>query len=83
MATPTNEREKFTEKLLKEWEHIEDEVLIKEVATKGKYINLLLQFLVRRTGKPLTDVKQYFNDEVDKYVHRLLTNRQVHKAELV
>ncbi|XP_031632932.1 spatacsin [Contarinia nasturtii] len=83
MATPTNEREKFTEKLLKEWEHIEDEVLIKEVATKGKYINLLLQFLVRRSGKPLTDVKQYFNDEVDKYVHRLLTNRQVHKAELV
>ncbi|XP_055311007.1 spatacsin [Sitodiplosis mosellana] len=83
MATPTNDREKFAEKLLKEWEHIEDEVLIKEVATKGKYINLLLQFLVKRSGKPLTDVKQYFNDEVDKYVHRLLTNRQVHKAELV
>lgn len=83
MATPTIDREKFTEKLLKEWEHIEDEVLIKEVATKGKYINLLLQFLVKRSGKPLTDVKQYFNDEVDKYVHRLLTNRQVHKAELV
>lgn len=83
MATPTNDREKFAEKLLKEWEHIEDEVLIKEVATKGKYINLLLQFLVRRSGKPLTDVKQYFNDEVDKYVHRLLSNRQVHKAELV
>lgn len=83
MATPTNDREKFTEKLLKEWEHIEDEVLIKEVATKGKYINLLLQFLAKRSGKPLTDVKQYFNDEVDKYVHRLLTNRQVHKAELV
>lgn len=83
MATPTNEREKFAEKLLKEWEHIENDMLIKEVATKGKYINLLLQFLVKRSGKSLADVKQYFNDEVDKYVHRLLANRQVHKAELV
>lgn len=83
MATPTNDREKITEKILKEWEHIDDEVLIKEVATKGKYINLLLQFLVKRSGKQLIDIKHYFNDEIDKYVHRLLTNRQVHKAELV
>lgn len=83
MATSTNEREKFAEKLLKEWEHIEDDMLIKEVATKGKYINLLLQFLVKRSGKSLDDVKTTFNDEVDRYVHRLLTNRQVHKAELV
>lgn len=83
MATPTSEREKLAEKLLKEWEHIDDDMLIKEVATKGKYINLLLQFLVKRSGKSLADVKQYFNDEVDRYVHRLLANRQVHKAELV
>lgn len=84
MAAPTiSDREKFTEKLLKEWEHIEDEVLIKEVATKGKHINLLLQFLVKRSGKPLGDIKHYFNEEIDKYVRRLLSNRQVHKAELV
>lgn len=83
MATPNIDREKFTEKLLKEWEHIDDEVLIKEVATKGKHINLLLQFLVKRSGKPLNDVKHYFNEEIDKYVRRLLSNRQVHKAELV
>lgn len=83
MATSTNDREKFTEKLLKEWEKIDNEMLVKEVATKGKYINLLLQFLVKRTGKSLTEVRQFFNDEVDQYVHRLLTNQQVHKAELV
>lgn len=83
MATPSTDREKLTEKLLKEWEHIENEVLIKEVATKGKHINLLLQFLLKRSGKPLSDVKHYFNEEIDKYVRRLLSNRQVHKAELV
>lgn len=84
MANSTmNDREKFTEKLLKEWEKVDNEMLVKEVATKGKYINLLLQFLVKRTGKSLTEVRQFFNDEVDQYVHRLLTNQQVHKAELV
>lgn len=83
MATPTSEKEKFTEKLLKEWEQIEHEVLIREVATKGQYINLLHQYLAKRNGKPLIEIKHYFNDEIDKYVHRLLTNRQVHKAELV
>lgn len=83
MATSTNDREKFVEKLLKEWEKVDNEMLVKEVATKGKYINLLLQFLVKRTGKSLAEVRQFFNDEVDSYVHRLLTNQQVHKAELV
>lgn len=83
MANSTNDREKFAEKLLKEWEKVDNEMLVKEVATKGKYINLLLQFLVKRTGKSLTEVRQFFNDEVDQYVHRLLTNQQVHKAELV
>lgn len=83
MATPNSEREKFTEKLLKEWEKIETEVLIREVATKGRYINLLQQYLSKRNGKPLIEIKHYFNDEIDKYVHRLLSNRQVHKAEMV
>lgn len=83
MATPNNEKEKFTEKLLKEWEKIETEVLIREVATKGQYINLLQQYLSKRNGKPLIEIKHYFNDEIDKYVRRLLSNRQVHKAELV
>lgn len=83
MATPSSEREKISEKLLKEWEQIEDETLIKEVATKGKYINFLLSFLAKRNKKSIADTKHYFNAEIDKYVHRLLANRQVHKAELV
>lgn len=83
MAAPSSEREKISEKLLKEWEQIEDETLIKEVATKGKYINFLLNFLAKRNKKSIVDTKHYFNAEIDKYVHRLLANRQVHKAELV
>lgn len=83
MAAPGSEREKISEKLLKEWEQIEDETLIKEVATKGKYINFLLSFLAKRNKKSIVDTKHYFNVEIDKYVHRLLANRQVHKAELV
>lgn len=84
MSTPTqSDREKFSEKLLKEWENIGDEVLIREVATKGKYINFLHQFLAKRSNKSIGDIKHYFNAEIDKYVHRLLSNRQVHKAALV
>lgn len=83
MATPSSDREKISEKLMKEWEQIEDETLIKEVATKGKFINLLLNFLAKRNQKSIFDTKHYFNAEIDKYVHRLLANRQVHKAELV
>lgn len=78
-----SDREKISEKILKEWESIDDEALIKEVATKGKYLNLLLHFLSRRNKKNIQETRDYFNGEVDKYVHRLLTNRQVHKAELV
>lgn len=81
MSVP--DREKISEKILKEWENYEDEVIIKEVATKGKFINLSLHFLARRNNKSVNDIRHYFNTEVDKYVHRLLTNRQVHKAELV
>lgn len=82
MSTPSD-REKLFEKLLKEWENIEDEALVREVATKGKYINFAQQFLAKRQNKPITDISDYFYVEVDKYVHRLLNNRQVHKAALV
>lgn len=77
------DRERISEKIIKEWESIDDEALIKEVATKGKYMNLLLHFLARRNKKTIPEIREYFHAEVDKYVHRLLTNRQVHKAELV
>lgn len=83
MGTSGHGREKIVEKLLKEWEHTEDEVLIREVATKGTHIHILQQFLSRRSGKTLIDTKYYFNDEVDNYVHRLLKNGQIYKAELV
>lgn len=81
MSVP--DREKISEKLIKEWESLEDEVIIKEVATKGKYIKLAQQFLARRNDKSVSDIYDYFHAEVDKYVNRLLSNRQVHKAELV
>lgn len=82
MSTPTD-REKISEKLQKEWEKIDDETLVKEIATKGKFINLLLSFLSRRNEKTIGETRAYFDAETDKYVYRLLSNRQVHKAELV
>lgn len=77
------DREKISEKILREWENIDDDTMVKEIATKGKYLNLLFHFLARRNQKSLQETRDYFNVEVDKYVHRLLANRQVHKAELV
>lgn len=82
MSTPSD-REKIFDKLTKEWDQIGDESLIKDVATKGRYVNLLISFLSKRNSKSIPDTKHYFNSEVDKYVQRLLSNRQVHKAELV
>lgn len=82
MSVP--DREKISETITKQWEELDDETIIKDVATKGKYLNLCLNFLSRRNNnKTIQEARDYFNSEVDKYVHRLLANRQVHKAELV
>lgn len=81
-STPAQDREKFMEKLLREWEPFDNEMLVKEVATKGKHISLLLQFLMRRTGKSMTEVRQFFNEQVEQYVQRLLMNQQVNKKKL-
>lgn len=56
---------------------------IEDKATKGTNIFLSLQFLARHNNKSIADNRNYFHAVVDKSAHRLLTNRQVHKAQLV
>lgn len=61
-----------------------NESIVKDVATKGKYINLAVGYLAKRLGAPtIQEAKTFFRIEVNKYVERLLSNKQVFKAEHV
>lgn len=61
-----------------------NESIVKDVATKGKYINLAVGYLAKRLGTPtIQEAKTFFRIEVNKYVERLLSNKQVFKAEHV
>uniref|UniRef100_A0A2M4A770 Spatacsin C-terminal domain-containing protein n=1 Tax=Anopheles triannulatus TaxID=58253 RepID=A0A2M4A770_9DIPT len=66
--------------VLKGWEKLEDDVIIKEVATKGKHVNLCIQFLAERNELSAREAKNYFLQKVNAYVYRLLSNRQLFKA---
>lgn len=50
--------------LLKDWEKIEDDVIIKDVSTKGKNIDLCLYFLSRRNKLSDSETKKYFLEQV-------------------
>lgn len=67
--------------LQRSWEQEESAAIVKDVATKGKYCNLAISFLAKRMNINLEQTKEYFHMEIDKYVHRLLTNGQVFRAE--
>ncbi|XP_053673730.1 uncharacterized protein LOC128723991 [Anopheles nili] len=66
--------------VLKGWEKLEDDVIIKEVSTKGKHVNLCIQFLAHRNELTIKEAKNYFLQKVNAYVYRLLSNRQLYKA---
>uniref|UniRef100_A0A182W6T0 Spatacsin_C domain-containing protein n=1 Tax=Anopheles minimus TaxID=112268 RepID=A0A182W6T0_9DIPT len=66
--------------VLKGWERLEDDVIIKEVSTKGKHVNLCIQFLAERNELSTKEAKNYFLQKVNAYVYRLLSNRQLYKA---
>lgn len=61
-----------------------NEAIVKDVATKGKYINLAISYLAKRFKfATIQEAKTFFRIEVDKYVERLLLNKLVFKAEHV
>uniref|UniRef100_A0A182R562 Spatacsin_C domain-containing protein n=1 Tax=Anopheles funestus TaxID=62324 RepID=A0A182R562_ANOFN len=66
--------------VLKGWEKLDDDVIIKEVATKGKHVNLCIQYLAERNELSMREAKNYFLQKVNAYVYRLLSNRQLYKA---
>ncbi|XP_055596606.1 uncharacterized protein LOC129746759 [Uranotaenia lowii] len=72
-----NEKKHIT----KGWEKLEDDVIIKDVATKGKHVNLCISYLSERNDLSIAEAKNYFLQKVNAYVYRLLSNRQLYKAE--
>lgn len=66
------------------WDKMSNEAIAKDVATKGKYINLAITYLAKRLDvATVQEAKTFFRIEVNKYVERLLSNKQVFKAEHV
>lgn len=66
------------------WDEMSNESIVKDVATKGKYINLAISYLAKRLNTPtIQEAKTFVRIEVNKYVERLLSNKQVFKAEHV
>lgn len=66
------------------WQDLSNESIVKDVATKGKYINLAISYLAKRlNATTIQEAKTFFRNEVNKYVERLLSNKQVFKAEHV
>lgn len=72
------------DKIQEQWEEMSNESIVKDVATKGKYINLAISYLMQRLDvSTVQEAKAFFRTEVNKYVERLLSNKQVFKAEHV
>lgn len=69
------------EVVLRIWEQMDSAAIVKDVATKGKYINLSIAFLAKRMGHTVDQAKVYFQTEIDQYVLVLLSNGQVFRAE--
>lgn len=70
--------------VLRDWESLkDDEQIVRHAATKGKYINACFQLLSERQEVTITEARKFFYIHVILYVHRLLNNRQVFKADHV
>lgn len=69
--------------LLHNWQQLESAAIVKDVATKGKHINLAIAFLAKRRGCSVVQSRVEFHTEIDAYVRQLLANGQVFRAEHV
>lgn len=50
--------------ILKNWSALTDDSIIKEAATKGKYINLCISFLAKRRKTGIGETRIYFYEKV-------------------
>lgn len=75
--------DKARDKIIKSWLGISESSLIKEVATKGEYIDLCMEYLASKRNIPISEYRHYFYDVVQAYVQRLLSERLVCKADNV
>lgn len=64
-SSPTIPPEKSI--VLKGWEKLDDDVIIKEVSTKGKHVNLCIQYLAERNELSMKEAKNYFLQKVRGY----------------
>ncbi|XP_063702684.1 spatacsin [Culicoides brevitarsis] len=70
--------------LLRDWELLkDDEQIVRQAATKGKYLNACFKLLAERQEVSLPEARKFFYIHVLLYVHQLLNNRQVHRADHV
>lgn len=70
--------------VLRDWELLkDDEQIVRSAATKGKYINTCIKLLSERQEVSIAEARKFFYIHVVLYVHRLLNNCQVFKAEHV
>lgn len=70
-------------KLFKSWDEIDETALIKDLATKGEFIEICWEYLTSKKSISLEDSRAHFHKTVDCYVKRLLSDRLVFKAETV
>lgn len=75
--------DKARNKIFKSWSGISEVSIIKEVATKGEYIDLCLEYWAAKRKIPISEYRHYFYDVVQAYVQRLLSERLVCKADNV
>lgn len=52
--------------IIKAWEKLDDDVIIKEVATKGKHVNLCIGYLAERNELSHSEAKNYFLQKVKR-----------------
>lgn len=81
--TTTSTAIDLKEIVIKGWSILEPEAICKDAATKGTNIPLCHSYLAKRLNFSPDDARTYFRKEVTKYVNRLLSDRQVFKAEHV
>ncbi|CAO1399769.1 unnamed protein product [Diamesa serratosioi] len=67
--------------LLSSWENLDNIQLCKDVATKGKYLNMCVNFLAtKRLMCNPKEAQNFFFQQVHIYVKNMIKNRQIHRA---
>ncbi|EFA05905.1 spatacsin [Tribolium castaneum] len=65
------------------WSNVGDKEVAREAAAKGSHINLAINFLSLRRKLTFDEARQWFREEVLKWVHELLDRKQIFRASHV